>query len=180
MPLGISDRIKLVLWPGCGGRAEFSLHTKNVRSVWFVVKRRGVVAILRWRFVDCVIHHERDVREEQQYIYVAQTSNKRDCDAWSLLLFTAAVRSFAHMPLGISDRNYRSAGLSIRHSGFSKGSCPSLPNRDLIKRAIPYFENCSKTWWNKNINKTTSFSISSKDGYQKNKGIPQQLKYMCF
>jgi len=39
-------------------------------------------------------------------IYVARASNsKRDCDAWSLLLLAAAVRSFAHMPLGISDRN---------------------------------------------------------------------------
>ena len=41
IPLGISDRNKMVLWPGCEGCAEFSLHTKNVRSVWFVVKRRG-------------------------------------------------------------------------------------------------------------------------------------------
>ena len=40
-PLGISARNKMVLWPGCGGLAEFSLYTKNVRSVWFVVKRRG-------------------------------------------------------------------------------------------------------------------------------------------
>ena len=40
MPLGISDRNKMVLWPGCGGRAGFSLHTKNVRSVRFIEKRR--------------------------------------------------------------------------------------------------------------------------------------------
>jgi len=32
---------------------------------------------LRWRCVECVIHHEWDVREEQQYVYVAQTSNNR-------------------------------------------------------------------------------------------------------
>jgi len=63
---------------------------------------------LRWCCVDCVIHHERDVREEQQYICAAWASiNKRDCDAWSLLLLAATVRSFAHMPLGISDRNNR-------------------------------------------------------------------------
>ena len=31
----------MVLWPGCRGRAEFSLHTENVRSVWFIVKTRG-------------------------------------------------------------------------------------------------------------------------------------------
>jgi len=53
-----------------------------------------------------VIHHERDVREEQKYICLVQASNnKRDCDARSLLLLAAMVRSFAHMPLGISDRN---------------------------------------------------------------------------
>jgi len=32
---------------------------------------------LRWCCVDCVIHHERDVREEQKYMYVARTSNNR-------------------------------------------------------------------------------------------------------
>jgi len=39
------------------------------------------------------------------------SSNKRDCDAWSLLLLAATVRSFAHMPLGISDRNSTCDGL---------------------------------------------------------------------
>jgi len=39
----------------------------------------------RWCCVDCVIHHQWDVREEQEYICVARASNsKRDCDAWSL------------------------------------------------------------------------------------------------
>jgi len=41
MPLGISDRNKMVLWPGCEGRARVSLQKKNVRSRRFVVKRRG-------------------------------------------------------------------------------------------------------------------------------------------
>jgi len=36
---------------------------------------------LRWCCVDCVIHHERDVREEQKYVCVERASNnKRDCD----------------------------------------------------------------------------------------------------
>jgi len=59
MPLGISDRNKMVLWPGCEGRARVSLHTKNVRSVWFVVKRRGCccnlsggVALIVWFTTD--------------------------------------------------------------------------------------------------------------------------------
>ena len=34
-----------------------------------------VLQPLRWRCVDYVIRHERDVREEQQYICVARTSN---------------------------------------------------------------------------------------------------------
>jgi len=84
-----------------------------------------------------MIHHERDVREEQIYMYVARTSNNKvipiewsswvssnnacepgeqlivlangddesDLVGWSLLLLAATVRSFAHMPLGVSDRN---------------------------------------------------------------------------
>jgi len=39
-------------------------------------------------------------------MHVARASNgKGDCDAWSLLLLAATVRSFAHMQLGISDCN---------------------------------------------------------------------------
>jgi len=96
-----------------------------------------VLQPLRWCCVDCVIHHGRDVREEQKYMYVARTSNNRvipmewswwvvsnnacepgeqlivlanggdesDLVGWSLLLVAATVRSFAHMPIGISDRN---------------------------------------------------------------------------
>jgi len=41
MPLRLSDRNKMVLWPGCEGRAKCSLHKKNVRSVQFIVNRRG-------------------------------------------------------------------------------------------------------------------------------------------
>ena len=29
-----------------------------------------VLQPLRWRCVECVLHHERDVREEQKYIYM--------------------------------------------------------------------------------------------------------------
>ena len=42
-------------------------------SVWFMV----VLQPLRWCCIDCVIHHERDVREEQKCICVVQTSNNR-------------------------------------------------------------------------------------------------------
>jgi len=68
--------------------------------------RTALLQPLRWCCVYCVIHHERNAEEEQKYICVAQASNnKRDCNALSLLLLAAAARSFAHMPLGISDRN---------------------------------------------------------------------------
>jgi len=47
-----SDRNKMVLWTGCECRARCIFHTKNVRSVWFVVKRGDVVAtsplVLGW------------------------------------------------------------------------------------------------------------------------------------
>jgi len=36
-----------------------------------------VLQPLLWRCVECVIHHDRDVHEEKQYIYVARTSNNR-------------------------------------------------------------------------------------------------------
>jgi len=45
---------------------------------------------LRWCCVDCVIHHERDVREEQTpYIHVAGTSSNRvimACELYCCLL----------------------------------------------------------------------------------------------
>jgi len=45
---------------------------------------------LRWRCVDCVIHHERDVREEKHYMNAARTSNTRvimtcELHCWLLL-----------------------------------------------------------------------------------------------
>ena len=104
---------------------------------------------LRWCCVDFMIHHERDVREEQKYFYVARTSNngvipmewswwvtsnnaceigeqlivlakgdhESDLVGWSLLLLAATVWSFAHMPLGISDRNTMSATSGTRTIG---------------------------------------------------------------
>jgi len=58
---------------------HFSLIVKIDKKEYILVL---VLQPLRWRCVDCVIHHERDVREEQQYICVARASNnKRDCVA---------------------------------------------------------------------------------------------------
>jgi len=51
-----------------------------------------------------VIHHERDVREEQQYTYVAPTSNDR----------VIAVHGLSHMPLGL----FRSQQYTRLHACF--------------------------------------------------------------
>jgi len=66
LPPGRTDRNKMVLWPGCEGRARCNLHKKNVRSVRFDAKKEEMLLQPRGlRRVECVIHHERDVREEQ-------------------------------------------------------------------------------------------------------------------
>jgi len=74
-----------------------------------ISKARGWEPVLqphRWRCVKCVIHHERDVREEQQYIYVARTSNNRvimTCELYCCLLPQCeALRIWRS---GFSDRN---------------------------------------------------------------------------
>jgi len=65
-----------------------------------------VLQPLRWRCVDCVIHHERDVREEQQNIYVARTSNNRVIMACELILLLAAkCEALRTCRSGVSDRN---------------------------------------------------------------------------
>ena len=81
-------------------------HKERAINVVRCKKEGMLLQPLRWCCVDCAIHHEWDVHEEQKDICVVHASNnKRDCDAWSLLLLAATVRSFAHMPLRISDRN---------------------------------------------------------------------------
>jgi len=78
-----------------------------VRLVRFVVKKEGLLMHpLRWRCVECVIHHERDVRKEQQYIYVVQTSNNRvimACELYCCLL--PQCEALRTRRSGFSDRN---------------------------------------------------------------------------
>jgi len=106
MTLGISHRNKMVLRPGCEGRAEFTLHTKNVRSVRFIVNRRGCccnlsggVALIVWFTTNGMC-----VKNSTIHICGANKQQQSDHGMWTLLLLAATVRSFAHMPLGISDR----------------------------------------------------------------------------
>jgi len=61
---------------------------------------------LQWRCVECVIHHEQDVCEEQQYIYMARTSSNgviAEHDLYCCLLPQCeALRTYCP---GFSDRN---------------------------------------------------------------------------
>jgi len=61
--------------------------------------------LLRWRCAECAIHHERNVREEQH----SYTWREQAIIQWSWrvisFLLAATVWSFAHLPLGLSDRN---------------------------------------------------------------------------
>jgi len=54
LSLGLSIGNKVVLWPGCVGRARCRLHKKNMRSEWFIVhcKKEGMfLQPLIWRCV---------------------------------------------------------------------------------------------------------------------------------
>ena len=101
------------------------LRTSALVLVYSAAKYAAtVLQPLRWRCVKCVIHHERDVREEKHCIHVTwceqaiiEWSRWSDPGEWPLImlvnlvnswlyvLLAATVRSFAHMPLGISDCN---------------------------------------------------------------------------
>ena len=57
-------------------------------SLWWDEKNI-LLQPLRWCCIDCVIHHEQNVREEQKYICVARASNsKRVCDVEALPMLT--------------------------------------------------------------------------------------------
>ena len=62
------------MWRSC--RVQPS-HKERVIGVVRCKKEGMLLQPLRWCCVDCVIHHERDVREEQKYMYVARTRNNR-------------------------------------------------------------------------------------------------------
>ena len=58
------------------------LLSPDLGKIELQTSSRLLLQPLRWCCVDCVIHYERHVREEQKYICVELASNsKRDCDA---------------------------------------------------------------------------------------------------
>ena len=65
--------------------ASFSFTSASIPGATFC----AVLQPLQWCCVKCVIHHERDVREEQHHIYVARTCNNRvimACELYCCLL----------------------------------------------------------------------------------------------
>ena len=92
---------------GQSWKSQMRLGSRE-NNLWFYLLVASLVVLqpLRWCCVDCVIHHERDVREEQHHTYMWR---EQAIIEWSwhvnFIVLAATVRSFAHMPLGISDRN---------------------------------------------------------------------------
>jgi len=62
------------MWRSCGVQSS---HKEHAISVVRCKKEGMLLQPLRRYCVDCMIHHERDVCEEQKYMCVARTSNNR-------------------------------------------------------------------------------------------------------
>ena len=60
------------MWRSCGVQPS---HKERAIGAVRCEKEGMLLQPLRWCCVECVIHHERDVCEEQKYMYVARTSN---------------------------------------------------------------------------------------------------------
>jgi len=107
LPLALSDHNKMVLWPGCEGCARCSLHKKKVRSVWFIIKRRGcccnlsIGVALNVRFTMNGMCTKNNTQ-----IHVVWTNNNRVIVVYELYCCSAAtVWSFVHLLFGLSDCN---------------------------------------------------------------------------
>ena len=72
------------------GNAGYKVESHAAAMIACIYHNEHVVVMcallqpFRWCCVECVIRHERDVREEQHHTYVARTSNKRVIVAWKL------------------------------------------------------------------------------------------------
>ena len=91
------------IWRSCGVQPS---HNERVIGAVRCKKEGMLFQPFQLFCVDCAIHHERDVREEQHHTYMWREQSIIEW-SWHVnsILLTATVRSFAHMPLGISDRN---------------------------------------------------------------------------
>jgi len=62
------------MWRSCGVQPS---HKECAIGTVRCKKEGMLLQPLMCYCVDCMIHHERDVREEQKYMYVVRTSNNR-------------------------------------------------------------------------------------------------------
>jgi len=68
----------------------------------------------------------------EQLIVLANGDDESDLVGWSLLLLAATVRSFAHMPLGISDRNSAMVVDCFNDIGFRRIRCCTVLYRSEV------------------------------------------------
>jgi len=91
------------MWRSC--RVQPSHKESTIGAVR--CKKEGMLLQpLRWCCVECVIPHERDVREEQKYIYVARTSSNRVISSHDLYCcLLPQCEALRTCRSGFSDRN---------------------------------------------------------------------------
>ena len=81
---------------------------------------------LRWPYVECVIHHERDVREEKHHIYVARTSNNGVIAAHDLYCcLLSQCEALGTCRSGFSDRNKKQKFV-VKKRGCCRGLSVAL------------------------------------------------------
>jgi len=80
-------------------------------------KEAILLQVLSWHCVESAIHHEPDVHEAQHTnTYGTNKQLQSDLVGWSLLLLAATVRTFAHLPLELFDRNTRNILPCLSHA----------------------------------------------------------------
>jgi len=146
---------------------------------WGRVGNLQLLQPLRWRCFSCAIHHEQCTQRvipmewswwvtshnacdaSEQLIVLANGDDESDLVGWSLLLLVTTVWSFAHMPLGLSNRNTArvlhlarqaifngTQKLQVLHINFvmihNKCYWPSLVQKDRCSWHIEWFGNLNR------------------------------------
>ena len=105
---------------------------------------------LRWCCVDCVIHHERDVREEQHHRYMWREQAITEC-SWhvnsivacchSAKLCAYAARDFRSQQLSLLSNRADSLVTSVPFKGGQLRKCGEVP--ELSHSEISFLRTCS-------------------------------------
>ena len=94
------------MWRSCGVQPS---HKERAIDAVRCKKEGMLLQPLQWHCIECVIHHEQDVREKQQYICMVRTSYNRvilSGDLYCCLLPQCEALRTCHS--GFSDRNISS------------------------------------------------------------------------